>query len=154
MQKRMQRVYSFASDGYIQLKGVLQEHLDDLLYRAQRYQIHYTVALFAGYSKNADIKKHIRSSDRFIPISKEIALVIFDATPLNGGIKAAAKLTEILQAEDFNKHFYVVCVSSHEHDDFSDQATHLLNVLLFEIEHEIYNTPLSSSDPLVDTQLI
>ena len=130
------------------LTTFLKEELREFIYRKERYDTDFCVAVFIAKVDISELREHIRFSDIFFEIEQGVVVIAFDATDLERGIKATAKLAARLEAKYFNEHFYIAIVSSKEHPDANGQASHLLNILTFELEHDIYNTILSDTDSL------
>jgi len=105
----------------------------------------FTAALF--YSSDPisqdSVKRSIRSSDHIHILEENLFLVIFEETPVEGGIVASEKLLSLLLHEK-KQLIYVAVSESEKGKEGTLLIYQLFNILEFAIKHQHGNEVLDS----------
>ena len=132
---------------------LIMDNISEYIYRKERYQIGFT--LVAVYSKEPsvhiekELRKKLRETDKFIPLTKHFSCVMFDVTQENNYVKAAENLNSVLKQLDYKNNFFLSTVYSNEfHEQTLEMTNKLCDRLEYAIQHQLYNT-ITCQDYLV-----
>ena len=116
------------------------ECLDDSLYRKKRYNINFAISICLcedGVSL-IPFMEHIRQTDIFLVLEKNLCVIVFDAILEDAAIKAAENLENIYQMRYFSKKIFFSVVTSC-HEDFNNNGTKLIHALFDLLEYALEN---------------
>jgi len=128
-------------------------HIDSIIeetekyrYRFKRYQEIFTFALFFGdVPENEEkIKKRIRRTDHCIKLEKDLMLLVYEMTPIDGAIVASEKLLSFMLDEP-KKKIYVAAVECNSLFDDSLTIHTLFTIIEYAIEHNHVNEVVDTS---------
>ena len=135
------------------LREYQNKHMDEIMKamsdcqsRFIRYGDVFTAALFfsEGPISQQDALHRIRASDYIHILDKNLFLIIFKETPIEGGIVASEKLLSIFLQEK-NQIIYVAAVECEKGKEGKLLILQLFSILEFAIEHNHSNIVLDSN---------
>ena len=117
----------------------------DFQYRLERYNIDYSIAV--GFTKGIDIdlnafQNHIRNSDRFVVLSKNMYAVILDCADEQCGLKAANNLLTKFQHQYFACPLFASVVNGSNYTNVKDMFRSLFHLLEYGVTHNFDNQVL------------
>jgi len=120
---------------------IIAEYISDFTYRSNRYNEDYSIAVMLC---DADINlghflHHIRQTDKFIVLEKNLCCVVLDSSPPDVGIKAASNIQTEFQDKNFGKRLFTAVATFKDYDDEYKMINSLFDILEYAISYEIDN---------------
>ena len=116
------------------------ESIDEYIYKEERYENHFSVALI--YSKKSltshvkELEKMIRKTDKLTFITDNVIFIVFDAIQVNNCVKAAENLYKTLKSVEYHQDYFIATAFSEEfRENYLIMINHLFYRLHYSVEH-------------------
>ncbi|NPA65359.1 MAG: hypothetical protein GXO11_00610 [Epsilonproteobacteria bacterium] len=123
----------------------LLQAMKEYSYRFKRYDVDYTVALYA-LSTPVDIsfvENKIRKSDKAVLLDDGLIAILFDFVDAEGGLKASENILTELEPKMFGKKIFVSIVNSKDAQTKEEHIRKLFDLLRYEIKNDMTDIPLT-----------
>ena len=129
---------------------IIADYIDDYTYRSDRYDADYSVAVILCDSDIhlGNFLQHIRQTDKFIILEKNLCCIILDSSPSDVGIKAASNIQTEFQSMNFGKELFTCVVTFKDYNDEYKMINSLFDILEYALSYKIDNIVVDQNQML------